>query len=47
MDSGTLPEIKHYYPHINLYFRTIPEFLIISVISSKTPTHSVTNIHNS
>src|SRR4051812_16204509 len=34
---GTFPEIKHYYPHINLYFRTIPEFLVISVISSKTP----------
>ena len=37
MDSGTFPEIKHYYPHINLYFRTIPEFLVIFVISSKTP----------
>ena len=34
--SGTFPEIKQYYPHINLYFRTIPEFLVISVISSKT-----------
>ena len=37
MDSGTFPEIKHYYPHINIYFSTIPEFLVISVISSKTP----------
>ena len=34
--------------YINLYFRTIPEFLIISVISSKnSEQHSVTNIHNS
>ena len=39
MDSGTFPEIKHYYPHINLYFRTILEFLVISVISSKTPNY--------
>src|SRR3954462_4856358 len=37
MDSRTFPEIKHYYPYINLYFRTIPEFLVISVILSKTP----------
>ena len=39
MDSGTFLEIKHYYPHINLYFRTIASLLFMSVIISGTPNY--------